>query len=145
MDPLSLVASLVAVGQLATTIISYLKQVKEGSLERIKLREEVRNLAFMVEVLKDRVDDAEDPETELTSIRSIAIDGGPLDQLKFALESLAKKLAPHGRKRQISESISWPLTRKDFGDLLQTLERQKALLSLAIANDNVLWNSFSLN
>ncbi|KAL8719944.1 MAG: hypothetical protein Q9225_003121 [Loekoesia sp. 1 TL-2023] len=137
MDPLSLTASLVAVGRLAATATSYLKQIKAGSSERVKLREEIRNVAYMLDILNDRVDDVENPEKELLTIRSLAVNGGPLDQLRSALELLATKLAPHGRLKQISRPMLWPLSRKDVHDILNTLERQKSLLSLAIENDNV--------
>lgn len=141
MDPLSLTASLVVIGQLAARVTSYLKQIKDGSSERIKLREEIRNVAYMVEILNDRVDDVEDPEKELAATRSLAVDGGPLDQLRSALELLANKLTPHGKLKQISRPMLWPLSRKDVHDILNALERQKCLLSLAIKNDNMLLTS----
>ena len=141
MDPISLTASFIAVIQLSASVTGYLKEVKYGSQERIKLREEVRTVACMLQVLNDRVEDAEDAERDLVSIRSLAFENGPLDQLRSALELLIGRLAPNGRLKQTSQPLSWPFRKGEIQDVLGTIERQKSTLSLAIENDTMLFPS----
>ena len=137
MDPLSVTASLAAILQLSTSVTQYLKQVKGGSRERIKLREEIRNVAFMLQILNDRAEDIEESGEVLTSIKTLALQNGPLDHLKDALELLARKLAPQGRLRQLTQPILWPLSKGEVDAVLNIIERQKMFLSLAMENDTL--------
>ena len=78
MDPVSLTASIVAIVQLSNTVTAYLKQWKDGSEDRVRLREEIKSTAYMLEILNDRVEDARDADTDLSSIKSLDVKGGPL-------------------------------------------------------------------
>ena len=137
MDPLSVSASLVAIFQLAATVNQYLKGVKGGSEEQIRLREEIRSTICLFEILNDRVEDAESSEKYLVSIRSLNIPGGPLEQLRGALDQLVVKLAPAGRLKVLTQAFTWPLTTADVNALLATIERQKVLFGLAMQDDNM--------
>ena len=88
MDPISLAASLAALIQLTTQAAQLLKGIKSGSDDRIKLREEIRSTICLLQMLQDRVDDAELVEKDLASIVSLSFSGGLMDQLKDALQSL---------------------------------------------------------
>ena len=90
MDPISLAASLAALIQLSTQAAQLLKSIKSASDDRIKLREEIRGTLCLLEMLQDRVDDAELVEKDLASIRSLNFSGGPIEQLKDALQELIK-------------------------------------------------------
>lgn len=59
-DPLSVTASVIAVLQLAATATQYLKDVKHGSADRTKLRDELRSATCLLEMLRDRLDDSDD-------------------------------------------------------------------------------------
>ena len=90
MDPISLAASLAALIQITTQAAQLLKGIKSGSDERIKLREEIRSTVCLLQMLQDRVDDAEMVEKDLASIGSLNFPGGPIDQLNDALHKLIK-------------------------------------------------------
>ena len=90
MDPISVAASLAALIQLTTQAAQLLKSIKSGSEDRIKLREEIRSTVCLLEMLQDRVDDAELVGKDLASIRSLNFSGGPIDQLNDALQNLIK-------------------------------------------------------
>ena len=137
MDPLSITASLVAIIQLAATITQSLKEIKSGSEDRIRLREEIRTTSCLLEILHDRVDDADAPGQDLSSIKLLNVPGGPLDHMKNILSKLKKKLAPENRLLKMSQGFSWPLSRRDVNDFLDIIERQKNTFSLAIQNDNM--------
>ena len=137
MDPLNITASLIAIIQLATTATQFLKEIKSGSEDRIRLREEIRVTSCLLEVLHDRVDDANALGQDLSSIKSLNVPGGPLHQMGIALRKLMKKLVPENRLLKKSQAVLWPLSKGDVNDFLNTIERQKAAFNLAIQNDNM--------
>ena len=103
MDPLGVTASLVAIFQLAATAATqYLNDVKGGSDDRIRLRKEIRSTVCLLEILNDRVEDAESSEKDLISIRSLSIPGGPLEQLRNALDKVVVKLSPASRAKKFT-------------------------------------------
>ena len=137
MDPLSITASLIAIIQLATTATQFLKEIKSGSEDRIRLREEIRATSCLLEILRDRVDDADTLGQDLSSIKSLNVPGGPLDQISITLQKLMKKLVPANRLLKRSQAVLWPFSRGDVNDFLKIIQRQKAAFNLAIQNDNM--------
>ena len=136
-DPCSISASIITILQVAATINHYLKEVRGGSRDRIRLREEIRSTVCLLEILNDRAEDAESSERDLSSIRSLSIVNGPLEQLRKSLDQLAELLNPGGRLKKLVQPFTWPLTRTDANAILSSIERQKALFSLAIQNDTM--------
>ena len=82
MDPISLAASLAALIQLSAKTAQYLREIKGGSEDRIRLREEIRGITCLLEMLQDRVDDADSLGKDLDSISSPKLPRphGPADQ-----------------------------------------------------------------
>jgi hypothetical protein len=81
-DPLSVTVSIVALLQLTATITRYLKGVKDGAEDRIKLRDEMRSTSHLLTLLQDRAEDAQLQEKAViswTSIKMLSVHGGPLD------------------------------------------------------------------
>ena len=147
MDPISLAASLAALIQLSTKAAQYLREIKGGSEDRIRLREEIRGTTCLLEMLQDRVDDADSMEKDLASIYSLKDPGGPMDQLTNALGQLVSSLTPKDRVQRLSRALLWPLAKKEAGDLIQIIERQKTALTLAYQNDTMSkpWNRYLKN
>jgi hypothetical protein len=139
-DPLGITASIIAVLQLTSVVAQYLKDVKGGSGDRLRLREEIRSTVALLEILKDRVED-EDEDTDMdawrTSVQQLAISDGPLDQFKRSLERLIKKLVPGGKLEQFKKGLTWPFDKNDVEEILRGIERQKSLFSLALENDHL--------
>jgi hypothetical protein len=136
-DPLSITASIVAVLQMTATVTQYLKDVKGGSEDRTRLRDEMRSTICLLEMLKDRIEDADTRDTWLDTIRWLHVTNGPLIQFKEALELLAKKLAPSSRIRQMTQPLRWPFDKADVNELFGKIERLKSLFSLAMQNDHM--------
>lgn len=69
-DTLSITASIIAVLQLAATATDYLKGIKNGDSDRVKLRDELRSTTCLLEMLNDRIEDAEDtiPTSETATL-----------------------------------------------------------------------------
>ena len=137
MDPISLAASLAALIQLSTKAAHCLREIKGGSEDRIRLREEIRGTTCLLEMLQDRVDDADSMGKDLVSISSLKLPGGPMDQLTNTLGQLVSSLTPKDRAQRLSRSLLWPLAKKEAGELIEVIERQKTALTLAIQNDNM--------
>lgn len=137
MDPISFIASLAAIIQLSAKVAGILKEMRSGSEDRIRLREEVRGTQHLLQMLQDRVEDAEFCGKDLASITSLDLPGGPLDQLTNALKRLVAKLAPSGRVLQVSRALLWPFSKDEVNELVNIIERQKTAFNLAISNDNM--------
>ena len=137
MDPISLTASFITIIELTTKATSYLKELKHGSEDRVRLREQVRSIQCLLEILKDRVEDSDVLKRDLSSIRSLKLPGGPLDQLTNALQQLNKKLAPGDGLIHKPRALLWPLQKKEVRDLIDAIERQKSAFNLAIQNDHM--------
>ena len=136
-DVLGVIASISQIIWLSTTVVQHLKNGIGGSQERLRLRDEIRSTACLLEMLKDRAENEQTRSIWLISIRSLKTSNGPLEQFKGALELLVAKLAPTNRLKQLAQSLKWPFDRAEVADILKTLERQKLLFSLAMQNDHL--------
>lgn len=139
-DPLSITASVVTVLQLAGTATKYLKDIKQGSADRVRLRDELRSATCLLEMLKDRIEDSEDTDDKAeamksTSLSSLAGPDGPLTLFKRVLEDIIAKLAPQDGLRRRSQPLSWPFAKKDVTEMLACLERLKSTFTLVMQND----------
>lgn len=141
-DPLSITASVITVLHLASTATTYLKNIKHGSSDRIKLRDELRNMSCLLEMLKDRIEDAEDAGANLeaieyTSMKSLSGPDGPLTLFRRVLEDIIVKLSPQDMLRQRALPFIWPFAKKDVAEMLACLERLKSNFSLFMQSDLV--------
>ena len=139
-DPISLTASLIAVLQLSADATKYLKDIRHGSADRVRLRDELRNATCLLEMLKDRAEDPDDETTgalKPTAISSLTANDGPLALFKSVLEGIIAKLVPQDRLRKLAQPLVWPFNRKDVSDMLDVLERLKSHFTLIMQNDLV--------
>jgi hypothetical protein len=60
-DPLGTTASVLAVLKLAAGATAYIKDLRNGSSDRLRLRNELRSTVCLLEMLKDRIEDSEGP------------------------------------------------------------------------------------
>lgn len=133
-DPLSVTASLISVLGLAGQAMQYLKDVKQGSSDRTRLRDELRNAVCLVEMLKDRVEDSEESGLQGGSIASLMAPDGPLHLFQSTLETVIAKLVPQERKR-LTQPLKWPFDKQSIEEILRSLERQKTYFTLILQSD----------
>lgn len=84
----------------------YLKDIKHGSSDCTRLRDETGNVMCLLEMLKDRINDWESSGHDALkpgSISSLIVPDGPLSLFKRTLEHVAKKLAPQDRLRRMTQ------------------------------------------
>lgn len=143
-DPLSITASVITVLQLSATAIDYLRGIKDGVSDRVKLRDELRSTTYILEMLRDRIEDAEDDaattrsfgtEKRPLSIKSLAGPDNPLNLFQRVLEDVIAQLSPQHKLRQRVLSLTWPFTKKDVAEKLACLERLKSHFNLIMQND----------
>ncbi|KAF4978531.1 hypothetical protein FZEAL_5103 [Fusarium zealandicum] len=139
-DPLSTIASVIAVLQVAAKATQYLKDVKHGSTDRLRLRDELRSTTCLLEMIKDRMEDSDEmvgSENTLRpmSIQTMAGTDGPLNLFRRVLEDIIAKLAPQDSLGRMAKPFTWPFDKNDVSELLACLERLKSHFSLVMQND----------
>jgi len=117
-DPLGATASIVTLIDICTKIIKYIKEVKDGSSERISLMKEILSTKGILMSLIATVKDAEAaPEAWSETIRSINRKSGPLDLLQEVLialhEELSRVASAKGLER-MGKSLLWPFKKKEI-------------------------------
>ena len=136
-DPLSVTSGIIAILQLASSVVQYLKIVRDASDERQKLITEIGSVTGFLYLLNDSVDGPYRANAQSTTYRSLYLANGPLDQFKASLNELAAKLRPaHGGHRRTGKALLWPFQKSEISDILYRIERQKTMIGLAWQNDN---------
>ena len=141
-EPLSLVASLIAVVQISGSVISccyeYRKDVKNAPKDLLRVTNEVATLRNVVERLITLIDDEKAASHRyLSTLADIASADGPLEICQHDLESLQGKLEPPVNQwRALKGRLMWPLREKDVLKTLASIYRTKNLLESALLVDN---------
>ena len=135
MDPLSISASIVALVQLTGTVIEYLHGVKGASEDRQNILSELTSVSSMLFILQDCVDQQEDSWS--LTLKLLNGSEGLLAQLRTSLGILVSKLSPVKGLKKVGKAFAWPFQKGEIKEILNIIERQKALLTLARQNDHM--------
>ncbi|KAI9797640.1 MAG: hypothetical protein M1835_007388 [Candelina submexicana] len=73
----------------------------------------------------------------LSTMKSLGLPGGPLKQLKSALEYLAHKLASACVAKRLLKKLKWPFDKREIDEILGSIESQKTIFLLAIQKGHV--------
>ncbi|KAJ5421334.1 serine/threonine-protein kinase chk2 (cds1) [Penicillium cf. griseofulvum] len=108
-DPLSITASIITVLQLAATATDYLRSIKNGAEDRVKLRDELRNTTYLLEMLRDRIEDAEDVVATLgtekpMSIKSLSGPDNALVIFQRVVEDIIAQLSPQHLGQKLDDT-----------------------------------------
>ena len=135
MDPLSISASIVALVQLTGTVIEYLHGVKGAFEDCQNILSELTSVSGMLFILQDHADQQEDSWS--LTLKLLSGSEGPLAQLRTSLGILVSKLSPVKGLKEVGKAFAWPFQKEEIKEILNTIERQKALLTLARQNDHM--------
>lgn len=113
MDGLSVAASLIAVVQIAGSVITYLSDVKDAPKECGKCLIEVSNSNTLLLKLKDRLSESSSTEPWYTEVQALAVKGGPLDQYRLALQHLRAKVEPTNKARKLANTLGWNFIKEE--------------------------------
>jgi len=137
MDPLSIVASVVAVLQLSAKVVGYLNDVQAASKERAKCAIEVANLTSLLTILRYRLEEADLSVPWYSAVRDLGVENGPLDQFKQALEELKSGMTECGKLTRLGNALVWKFRKEEIASILSRIERLKTLAQVALQNDHL--------
>ena len=140
MEALGVAASLIAVIQVTSAVISicydYRQGQKHASREAIQLSDELSSLKDVLDALLRLVEKPESSDPgRLETFELLAKQDGPLSTCQVELERLKKKLEPERGWRAIKKSLMWPLQEGEMKKALGNLERLKSTMQLALSAD----------
>jgi hypothetical protein len=72
-----------------------------------------------------------------TAVRALAVENGPLDQFKQALETLQAKMTDGGRLKKAGEALLWKFRKEEIASILARMERLKGLVGVALKMDHL--------
>ena len=135
-DPLSTAASVIAVLQLSSEVANYIRTAAGATEDRNRLRDEIRACEYVLQQLDDRFSDVDEKGAWTEIMQTLQSQDGPLGRLQATLAILKQKLKPPvGLIRGAVASLKWPLTEKEVNKLFEVIEREKALLQIALSSD----------
>ena len=137
MDPLSITASIIAVLQLSAKVLAYLNDVKDAPKDRAQCAIETSNLYNLLFNLRVRVEEGDPMKPWYTAVRALAVENGPLDQFKQALETLQTKMTDGCRLKRTGEALMWKFKKEEIASILDRMERLKTLVEIALQMDHL--------
>jgi hypothetical protein len=140
MDPVTAVGLAAIIVQLidaTTKAIQYLNDVKDAPKDRAALAREAASLLALFIDLRYRLEEAESMDLWFTSVRSLGVEGGPLDQFQEAMEELGRKLKPAAGVKKLGKALIWTLDKNEISKILSKIERLKTQVSLALQGDHL--------
>lgn len=137
MDPLSATASVIAILQLSAKILAYLNDVKDASKGRRQCTIEASNLHNLLTNLRFRLEEGHGHEPWFVAVQALAVENGPLEQFKQALETLQAKMTDGGRLREMREALVWQFKKEEVDAILARMERLKTLVEIALHMDHL--------
>ncbi|KAF1839233.1 hypothetical protein BDW02DRAFT_231592 [Decorospora gaudefroyi] len=137
MDPLSVTASIIAVLQLSAKVLSYLNAVKDASKDRAECEMEASRLYSLLIRLKCRLEEGDASQPWYVAVRALAVENGPLDQFKQALETLQVGMINGGRLKRAGNALMWKFKKEEIAGVLARMERLKTLIEIALQMDHL--------
>ena len=137
MDGLSVAASIIAVVQIAGSVITYLSDIKDAPKECGKCLIEVSNSNTLLLKLKDRLSESSSTELWYTDVQALVDKDGPLDQYRLALQCLREKVEPTNKVRKLANTFRWNFVKEEVASILARMERLKTLVSIALEMDHL--------
>jgi hypothetical protein len=137
MDPLSVTASIIAVLQLSVKVLSYLNDVKDASKDRTECAVETSSLHSLLLNLRFRLEGGDTSQPWYVAVRALAVENGPLDQFKHALETLQARMTDGGRLKKAGDALMWKFKKEEVAEVLARVERLKTLVEIALQMDHL--------
>lgn len=136
-DPLSISASVVALIQFTEFFVVYLAEVRNAPRERIAFSSEISGLQNLLNLLERRIDESNPNDVWFESIRALADKGGCVDQFQSELKHLKNKLdyPDISSLKMVRKMLTWKWGKSEVESILRSIERMKALISLALTDD----------
>ncbi|MCJ1472374.1 hypothetical protein MMC13_001021 [Lambiella insularis] len=121
-DPVSIVGTLIAIGQASAAVTKYLRDVKSSSLECKRLLLDVKVASGIARIVQDLVEEATPSDVWARPLKSLGV---PLREYHALLEQLSQKLEPRHGLRKIVNASLWSLRKAEIEKILVSVERYK--------------------
>ena len=140
MDPVSAAASVIAVIQIAASVLStcyeYQSSVKNAPKEAEHIISELSSLKYVLEqVLTVAQREEQSRPKESFSLAKLTTSGGELDICREILTELQRKLQPQEGWRGIKKALTWHFKEGEFRKTLDRIGKSKDTLNLAVTVD----------
>ncbi|KAI9888326.1 MAG: hypothetical protein M1814_000579 [Vezdaea aestivalis] len=132
-------ASIITILDLSIRVTRYIRDAREAGTDRDRLIREIGACAELLKRMKDmealtRLNSPENPW--LASLGTICMSkGGPLQTYKMALDTLKAKPRPAPDVSRVRAVLKWPFDKEEIRMLLDTIERQKTNMTLAVHSE----------
>lgn len=139
MDGVSNAASLVALLQLAASVVNYVKNVTGAPVQKRKLLVALVQARGLLSTLVDLTNEVDDEDWSHT-IQSLSVRNGPLSTFQDILEQIARKLGiatPGSNITTALNRLRWPFDQTSLQEMIASLEKLKSHFLVAIANDHM--------
>lgn len=136
-EPLSSIASVITIIQLAGTAVQYLTDVRDASKESSRILVELSSLYGLLFGLKSLAEHLDKDEKWVSTIVTLTVPDGALAQLKATLERIVSMLEPAAGLKKARKALTWSFKKGEVADLLCMLERYKSLIGLALQKDHM--------
>ncbi|EXJ57413.1 hypothetical protein A1O7_07761 [Cladophialophora yegresii CBS 114405] len=132
-DPFSIAASILTVLQVADSLVTFIRDLKNASEEHKNVQAEVQSLQSVLRQVYESsaTTNATTGKDEFEGERFAGLEG-PLETCRLHLEYLTVKLAPMHGFDKARKSVMWKMRRTEIRSILTDIERQKASLMLAL-------------
>lgn len=137
MEAIGLVASIVQLTGAVTKTMLYINDVINSSKERSQVIQEAAGLLGLLTSLQSKVETASPTDAWFCHVRMLGASGGPLEQFKNSLEDLADNLKSESGIKTFGRKLVWTLDKKQAKTFLDTIERLKILIGIALQEDNL--------
>jgi hypothetical protein len=98
---------------------------------------ETSNLCNLLFNLRFRLEGQDTSQLWYTAIRGLAVENGPLDQFKQALETLQVRMTDGGRLKKAGKALMWKFKKEEIVGILARMERLKTLVEIALQMDHL--------
>ena len=141
-EVIGLTASIIAILELSGKAIKYLQSMTDAREDRKRLLNEVVNVASLLSLLKIRLERHQDPHNNpsspLEALNLLMVEDGPLYHFQSLLAHLVDKLQPSDAKGMKKlKDLLWPFKQAEYKEIVESLERYKTCVLLAIQNDHL--------
>lgn len=131
-------ASLIAFLQLSAVVLGYLSDVAHASKERAVCAQEVSNNHALLTDLRYHIEVNGNLKPWNQSLQGLAVENGPLQQYKTALEELQARMIDRGRLKSLGRVWIWPFEKEEIASIQTRMDRLKYYVNIALQMDHLL-------
>ena len=132
MDPGTAIGLVDSIFHFTATVVSYVSGVKNSNKERAKLASEAASLLDLFVHLRRRLEGSNASDLWFKSFVPLSKENAVLNWYKKSIEELEGYLRPGDKSKEWSQKLSWPLIKPNFMHTVDTIERLKKILLVAI-------------